>query len=358
VADTAAATPRYINSSTGLAQAIAEWAVEPALAVDTEANSLHSYTERTSLIQVSTRDQDYLVDPIALTDLSALGPVLADPSIEKVFHAAENDILGLKRDFGLSPQGVFDTMLASRILGIPRVGLADLLREHFGVTLDKRMQRYDWSTRPLDPAALAYAVEDTHYLLPLRDILRAQLETAGRWEEARQEFERLGRTTPVARVFDTEAFWRVKGAYEIGPRERAVLRELYRYRDEQARALDRPPFKVLSDGLLIELSRAQPRSLDELRRSNILSHFLVRRYGQGVLEAIRTGQSAPTPQRPRDQDRPDETVMERYERLRVWRKAAGADHGVDPDVILSNAALWTLARQAPRTLEAIAALDV
>ncbi|MFN8484614.1 MAG: ribonuclease D [Anaerolineae bacterium] len=349
---------KYISAPTDLSTALAEWTAVPALAVDTEANSLHSYTEHTSLVQVSTRHGDYIIDPIAVPDLSPLAPLFANPSIEKVFHAAENDILGLKRDFGFEVHGIFDTMLASRILGMPRVGLADLLQEAFGVTLDKRMQRYDWGTRPLDPAALAYAAEDTHYLLPLRDRLTEALVAADRWEEARQEFERLGRVSPTLRTFDADGFWRVKGVYEVAPRERAIVRELYRFRDEQARAADRPPFKVLSDSILIRLAQAQPHSLDELRRAEILTPYLLRRYGQGVLAAVRAGQSAPIPQRQRDHDRPDEETQGRFEALRVWRKATGAERGVDPDVILSNAALWALARRAPATLAALQALDV
>lgn len=350
--------PVYIDTPIALDEAAAAWRAAPALAVDTEANSLHSYTERTSLIQVSTRDQDYILDPIALTGLNALGVLLADPGIEKVFHAAENDILALKRDYGFVAHNVFDTMLASRILGLPRVGLGDLIRENFGVSLDKRMQRYDWSTRPLDPAALAYATEDTHYLLDLRDQLYRQLMAADRWEEARQEFERLGRAEPVQRVFDPDAFWRVKGAHDIQPRERAVLRELYRFRDEQARQLDRPPFKVLADASLIELSRAQPHSTDDLRPLAHLSHYQARKYGVGILAAVKTGQSAPIPYRPRDNDRPDDATLERFEALRAWRKATAAERGVEPDVLLSNAALWTLARRVPTTVDEIAALDV
>ena len=349
---------KYISTPAALGKAVGEWAQVPALAVDTEANSLHSYTEHTSLVQVSTRQRDYIIDPIALPDLSLLAPLFANPTIEKVFHAAENDILGLKRDFGFEVHGIFDTMLASRILGMPHVGLADLLQEYFGVTLDKRMQRYDWGTRPLDPAALTYAAEDTHYLLPLRDTLQQALIAADRWEEARQEFERLSRVSPTPRTFDSEGFWRVKGVYEILPRERAIVRELYRFRDEQAKAADRPPFKVLSDNVLIRLAQAQPRGLDELRRTEILTPYLLRRYGHGILAAIRAGQTAPIPQRQRDHDRPDEDTQARFEALRAWRKGVGAARGVDPDVILSNAALWTLARRTPTTLEALQALDV
>lgn len=350
--------PIYVDTPAILANAVTAWQAAPALAVDTEANSLHSYTERTSLIQVSTRDQDYIVDPIALTDLDAFGALLADPTIEKVLHAAENDILALKRDYGFAAHNVFDTMLASRILGLPRVGLGDLIRENFGVSLDKRMQRYDWSTRPLDPAALAYATEDTHYLLDLRDHLYQQLVAADRWEEARQEFERLGRAEPVQRVFDPDAFWRVKGAHDILPRERAVLRELYRFRDDQARQLDRPPFKVLADASLVELSRAQPQSSDDLRRLTHLSHYQARKYGPAILAAVRAGQGAPIPYRPRDNDRPDDATLERFEALRAWRKATAAERGIEPDVLLSNAALWTLARRLPATVDEIAAHDI
>ena len=154
---------------------IAALSGQPLLALDTESDSLYRYFFKIGMVQISTPTTDYLVDPLRLPDLAPLGDIMADPAVEKVFHAAENDILMLKRDFGFGFANVFDTMLAARILGWKQVSLAALLAQHFDVTLDKHAQLTDWGHRPLDAAQLSYACLDTHYLLPLRDLLIAEL---------------------------------------------------------------------------------------------------------------------------------------------------------------------------------------
>ncbi|HID88596.1 MAG TPA: ribonuclease D, partial [Anaerolineae bacterium] len=179
------------------------------VAVDTESNSLYAYHERVCLIQFSTRDADYIVDPLAGLDLSPLGDLFADPAVQKVFHAAEQDVANLKRDFGFRFDSLFDTMWAARILGWPRVGLADVLWETFGVRTDKRYQRYNWGKRPLPPEALKYASRDTHYLLPLRDLQVEALERSGRMEEAAEVFAQLAETPPASNPFGPSAFWRL-----------------------------------------------------------------------------------------------------------------------------------------------------
>src|SRR5690606_30069950 len=141
------------------------------LAVDTEANSLHAYQGRVCLIQLSTDTQDILIDPLVFepSDLDFLGEVFADPQIEKVFHAAEYDVMILRRDFGFEFSNLFDTMIAARVLGWERFGLGTILEERYGVRVDISHQRADWGRRPLPPHLLRDARIDTHYLLDLRD---------------------------------------------------------------------------------------------------------------------------------------------------------------------------------------------
>ena len=177
--------PVLVDSPPAFGEMIAALSGQPLLALDTESDSLYRYFFKVGLIQISTPATDYLVDPLRLPDLTPLGDILADPAVEKVFHAAENDILMLKRDFSFRFANVFDTMLAARILGWKQVSLAALLAQHFDVTLDKRAQLTDWGHRPLDAAQLSYARLDTHYLLPLRDLLIAELRQRRRWREAR-----------------------------------------------------------------------------------------------------------------------------------------------------------------------------
>jgi ribonuclease D len=260
-----------VNTPDALIEMIYRLTATPAIAVDTESNSLYAYSERVCLIQFSVPGQDYLVDPLVVEDLSALAPVFADPEIVKIFHAAEYDVMVLRRDYQFEFAGLFDTMIASRIVGWPRYGLASLLDERFGVQTDKRMQRTNWGRRPLLDEQMEYARLDTHYLIPLRDELLAELEAQGRLQEARAAFERVAESQWRKKDFDPDGFWRVKGANDLDEQGLAILRELYIYRDELAQGLDLPVFKVMGDGVLLAMSQRAPRSFAELGRIKGLS---------------------------------------------------------------------------------------
>ncbi|HEY3310605.1 MAG TPA: ribonuclease D, partial [Anaerolineales bacterium] len=225
---------------------------EPRLAVDTEANSLHAYQERVCLIQFSTPQVDYLVDPLALDDLTYLAPLFADPRIEIIFHAAEYDIIGLQRDFDFSFAAIFDTMLAARILGYKQVGLASLLSEKFGLDIDKHNQKADWGARPLSASLIDYARLDTHYLIALRDLLEAELREKGRWELAREDFQRSAFVNNGSNHRTARAAWeRIDGRQDLTPRQRTVLQELCLSREKLAARLNRPLFKVVGDTVLV-----------------------------------------------------------------------------------------------------------
>jgi ribonuclease D len=331
---------------------------EPLLGLDTESDSLYRYFHRVCLIQVSTRLADYVVDPLRLPNLEPLGALLANPGVEKVFHAAENDILVLKRDLGFEFAHVFDTMIAARILGYRRVGLAALLREKFDVELDKRTQLTDWGHRPLSAEQLNYACLDSHYLLSLRDLLKEELVARGRWREAQEAFSNLPDTPYVAKSFDPDGFWRYREARDLSPTELAVLRELYVWRDGQARAMNRPPFKVASDECLARLSREQPSRLADLH----LGRWQVQHFGGAILAAVERGKVAPAPQPPNRnsnrEHRLDPATVQRYDRLRAWRGQRAAERGVEADVVLTNEALLTIARAAPSSLSVLNGLGV
>ncbi|MBN1287386.1 MAG: ribonuclease D, partial [Anaerolineae bacterium] len=231
---------------------------EPLLGIDTESNSLYVYYERVCLIQISTRAQDYLVDPLALDCLGPLAPVMADSRIEKIFHAAAYDIASLKRDFDWTFSNLFDTMEAARILGWRQVGLGNVLEQEFNVEVDKRFQRANWGQRPLPKDRLQYAQMDTHYLPALRDRMAAKLKNSGHWEEALEIFSDIVRAPAAEHSFDPEGFWRIGKSHGI-PRDRiAEVRELYLLRDKIARRKNQPPFKIFSDKTLAALVHATP----------------------------------------------------------------------------------------------------
>jgi ribonuclease D len=331
------------------------------IAVDTEADSLFSYFEKVCLVQISTRGIDYLVDPLALEDktgtMSLLAPVFADPGIEKVFHAAEYDIFCLKRDFHFQFANLFDTMIAARILGWKNVGLGNILQEKFGVALNKKMQRADWGARPLTDEQISYAREDTCHLLALRDLQIDELKKAGRMEEAREEFARLALVEPTLRTFDPDAYWHIDGARKLNPAGLGILRELYRFRDMQARQEDKPPFKILSDTALMSIALARPGSPRALAQLRGISNFIVRRYGASILAAVTRGQQSPQITAPRPHARNDslldDAARNRFGKLKEWRKARAAKRNVETDVIVSNDVLFAIARKNPRTIETL-----
>lgn len=351
---------QLVQTSAELADMLDRLLAQPRVAVDTEANSLFSYYHRVCLIQFSIPGLDYLVDPLALADLRPLDVLFSNPHVEKVFHAAENDILMLQRDYGFQFAHLFDTMIAARILGWPHVGLAALLQEHFGVQLDKRMQLTNWGKRPLSPEQLAYARLDTHYLLPLRDQIYKELVARDRWEEAQDAFVALSKIEFVDKPFDPDGFWRIERAHRLTGRQLAVLRELYLWREECARHADLPPFKIVNDRTLILLSRQQPATLSALERFPGLSLLVRAHFSRELLNAIRRGQVAPIPTPPprlqHQSSRPDAATQARYDALRSWRTRQAAERGVDPDVVLTNEVLWQIARRNPRSLEELAQL--
>jgi ribonuclease D len=329
----------------------------PAVGVDTESDSLFAYREKVCLVQFSIPEADYLVDPLAPgLRLEPLAKLFADPHIVKVFHAAEYDVMCLKRDADLQFRNLFDTMWAARILGWKQFGLAAILGEHFGVQMDKRWQRHNWGQRPLERQALAYARLDSHYLVQLQDIQVQELEARGLTEQARETFDQVAEALPAPRETHPDDFWRIKGAWDLPPRSQAVLRDLFVFREKEARRRDCPPFKVMGDKTLIVLARARPRCAQDLVNLDGMSPLQIKRYREKVLEAVARGLSAPIPRAPRSSS-PDYGLLDRYERLRAWRKQAAAGRGVEPDVIVSNAVLMAVAQRQPRTPQELTGIE-
>jgi ribonuclease D len=349
--------PVLVADEDSLGALVRDLAPYPVVAIDTESNSLHAYRERVCLIQFSTPAADYIVDPIKLPGLEPLAPFFANPGQQKVFHAAEYDLICLRRDYRFECRNIFDTMSAARTLGWPQVGLAAILDTHFGVTLNKKYQRADWKRRPLTPEQLDYARLDTHYLAALRDRQLQDLTESGRLQEAHEEFERLTRLRGSLDNAgpDSGAFWRVSGARDLTPAQAAVLQALFAYREAQAERMDRPPFKVMGEATMMELARRAPSHGDDLRRVPGMTPEQIHRHGHGVLHAIQEGLRAPA-QRAPQADRESEEVRDRYDRLHTWRKDRARARGVESDVILPRTALWDLARHPPRTQGELAAI--
>ena len=348
----AAKPTKLITSSTELHKLVGSLAQNSSIAVDTESNSLHAYQEQVCLVQFTDKSGDALVDPLAIEDLSPLGSVLADPGIEKIFHAAEYDLIVLHRDYGFKIEKLFDTMIAARVIGRKKVGLGSLLEEEFQVRLAKKYQRADWGKRPLNPEMLDYARMDTHYLLQLRDKLEAELRRVGRWELAQEDFARLPKTILEQKNAKEAPLWRIKGIRDLDPPEIAILNELANYRDAQARRADLPLFKIMGDKTLVAIAAMRPAHRRHLEEINGMTPGQIRRHGKGILDAVRRGAKAKPLRRPR-RERYDPDYGDRLEELRKWRKLAAQKMDVESDVVLPRDVMEALARQNPRQLSEV-----
>lgn len=340
--------PIWVDDKDSLTQLVNNLSFQPRIAVDTESNSLHAYRERVCLIQFSTDDKDYLLDPLAFDDLSALAPVFADPKIEKIFHAAEYDLICLSRDFGFEFANLFDTMQAARILGYKFVGLDNILGEKFAVKVDKRHQKANWGKRPLTSEQLEYASMDTQFLIPLRNMLEKELREAGRWDLAQDDFL-LAQSVDVPKEKLNGSSWkRFSSRRNITKRELTIMRELTKCRDEIAEKLDRPPFKVITNNMLLDIAKNIPEKDVDLAGIG-LSQKQIRLWGNQILAAARRGLDAPLIKLEQTK-RPKDAVVRRIEKLKSWRKEKAEEMKVESDIILPKRFLYILSEHPPASL--------
>jgi ribonuclease D len=324
------------------------------VAVDTEAASFHKYLDRVYLLQLSSREETAVVDPLAVRDLSAFGAALADPAIEVVFHDADYDLRLLHQEFGFQATHLFDTRVAAQLLDEPGIGLAALLEKYLQLRIDKRFQRADWSVRPLSGEMLAYAATDTRHLAELRDIMRHRLTELGRLAWAEEEFVLVeGARWDTG---DAEPGWlRLKGAKLLKPRELAVLRSLHQWRDEQARRLDRAAFRILNNEPILAMAKAPPRDMEALKRVPGISPDQAERKGRQILAAIEEALALPDTELPRLERAPrraaDPALDARLERLKLARNRLAARYPLQPGVLCPNGTLEAIARANPKNLE-------
>ena len=354
-----------IESEPALRELVAKLSGARVLGIDTESDSSYAYQEKVCLIQISDLSADYIIDPLAVGDVSCLGEILSDRSITKVLHGADYDIVCLKRDYGFQIRGLFDTLIAAQLLGMERIGLADLVLGHFGIEIDKQFQRHNWALRPLQPEHVEYARGDTHYLLALREILKRRLNQIGRMRHFREECRLLERREWHGRGFDPDGWLDMKRAGELDEKGQRILRKLYLYRDKTARKLDRPPYKVIPDDLLIEVAVCKPQNERALDAVISPRSALRRRHGANIIEQVKLAQSddAPLPttsrktklRRPKSKLRPrlrGRQVERVLGELKAWRNEVLArGPQFTPFSVASNATLKWIATMRPNSID-------
>lgn len=332
---------------------------EPAIAVDLEADSLFHYREQVCLLQISTDSRNFLVDPLVLKDFSPLSSVFANARIQKVFHGADNDIRALYRDFLIEVNGLFDTQIAARFLGNDETGLAALLEKYLGVHIDKQFQKKDWSKRPLPAAMLDYAVQDTSHLLGLTRILVKELGARNRLSWVEEECELLSNVRQESRG-NGPLFLRFKGAGHLDRRDLAVLESILQWRDQRARERNVPPFKVLGNRPILEITKRRPGSKAELEDLPGLSKAQVRMLGASLLKKTREAMQLPEaelPTYPRNKrQKMDADTSKRIQMLKTWRMQRARELGLDPSLVCTNAQIQSIAFHSPRRRAELASI--
>lgn len=330
------------------------------LGIDTEAAGYHRYHDRISLVQITAGDDNFIIDPTALTDLSSLAPVFLDPGIEKIFHDADFDLRILHRDLGLTVHSLFDTQVAAAFVGERQLGLGAVVEKFLKIVLPKAYQRADWADRPLTEGMLEYAATDTVHLSRLRGLLVAELRRLGRESWAREEFTRREATRWQRTEPDAEAFLRMKGARDLTPRGLAVLREVWAWRESVGEERDQATFRILSNQAMLEISLTAPTDRSALRKIRGVSSGLVERRGDAILAAVHRGLDVPDAELPRFRPSKrwerDPAVEDRAERLRGIRNQRAEELDLDAGFLISRAMLDEVARQNPGSLDELAAI--
>ncbi|MBN1567990.1 MAG: HRDC domain-containing protein [Acidobacteria bacterium] len=330
------------------------------LAVDIEADSLYHYFEKVCLIQISSDRFTYILDPLAVDRIGELAPLMNNRLVEKVFHAAGYDIFCLRRDYGFEFAGIFDTHVAAQLLGYEFLGLSTLMGQLLGVHHSKRRQRDDWSRRPLASGQLEYAAMDTHHLLRLRDVLEADLRVKGRLSWAQEEFDAATAIERPEKEFDAEGFRRIKGNRELAPQDQLALRALYVFRDEIARKMDVPPFKVMNNSTLMELVRRPPLSPEEMFSRRGISNRVARKHASSIMNIMdKARQQDPSVLEPPSRNNwkaPGRAARLRLEALKIWRNEKAQALSLPVGVVFPAYLLETLAITPPADLNSFARL--
>ena len=340
-----------IASEQHLADLIRQIQAADRVALDTEADSLHSYREKLCLVQISApstvaacREDDFIVDPLSDLDLEPLRCALEPREI--VLHAADYDLRMLRRGLNFKANRVFDTVIAARLLGMREFSLGALVKRFFGVELHKHSQKANWALRPLPSRMLKYAVDDVHYLLPLAAKLEEELQRVHRHDWFRQSCQRAIELAAAERERILDELWRIGGAGALGPHAGAVLRALWQWRETEAEMADRPPFHILQNRELLNAA-------ESFTSGHVpdYKHFSARRrqtFREAAKIALQSPQSEWPVMRRRSGSRPSAEMRQCADQLRERRDKAAERLGLERSFIASRGALEAIAADSPR----------
>lgn len=335
----------------------------PRVALDIESDGFYNYRDQVCIVTLSDEKRDYVVDTIALGEAAHdMQRMVNREDVPLLMHSGQNDVLALKREYGFDFGLVHDTAVAAMLLGLQQTGLAALVEGYLGISLEKELQRYDWSRRPIEREHVRYLINDTRHLFEIHDRIEAELREHELLDEYHIECRAVAEAEPRPRDFDPERFRRIKGHGKLSNEQRGALKALYAWRDEVAGRLNRAPFRVTSDSSLLALARVKADSARDLEQARGIGDWLIREYSDEILETVRRGLADPAPVRPpRKKDpntrRMDPKQRDRLGRLKRWREQEAERRGLGLQAILPTAALKDLIFDPPTGKEELARAD-
>ena len=351
---------KLITTADDLRAVSAGLEIEKAIAVDLEADSMYHFKEKVCLLQIATPRQNLVIDPLRVRDLDPLKPVFANRNIKKILHGADYDVRSLYRDFKIAIHHLFDTQLASRFLGIRETGLEAVLAERFGVKLNKKFQRKDWSKRPLPEDMIAYAANDVRYLLPLAEILEKELTAKGRASWIAEECELLSRVRPAQNNHEP-LYLHFKGAGTLKPAGLAVLEALLKYRRSLARKKDKPLFKVFSNTSMLKIAVKKPTTIKQLEENTGLSRKQIQMHGDTLIDVVKNSLEMPAESFPvyprRRSPAVHPAVPDRVKALKRWRDKKARALDIEPGILLNKQMLMSIAVLNPRKPADLASVE-
>jgi ribonuclease D len=339
-----------------LSRAVEIWTSAKIIGVDTEANSFFAYHERLCLMQVSTDSQDWILDPFALgDDMQIMAPLLADPEVIKIFHAAEFDLMLIKKDMGVEVKGMFDTQVAMTFLRHQKTGLAALIESYYGIKLSKDEQRSNWGKRPLSDKQIAYARIDTHFLVDLYNKLVPELEEQNMAGAAYGEFDRQMREILIPAANNPDRYLKFKGAKKLDSSQLAKLQVVFEWREDTASKKDVPPFKVMSNQGLIGIAETNPRSIKELAEIKGVGWKIAKRIGDKIFKLLGSVEGKTVEFQAKkvskEERRARQIRRDNADALKAWRTTAANELDLPSERLIHRRQLEEIAYVLPQTSE-------
>ena len=347
---------RFIRTSAELDQFVSRISQEKILAVDLEADSMFHYQEKVCLLQMAGNGENVVIDPLEVNDLSPLAPIFKDKDVCKVLHGSDYDVRSLYRDFSIEINNLFDTQLASMFMGQRETSLGAVVCNRFGVALDKRYQKKDWSQRPLPDGMIEYAASDVYHLIPLARMLMDELEEKGRLDWVKEECDYLSEVRPMENGSDP-LFLRFRGAGRLPRRNLAALEGLLQYRRELAEKKDRPLFKVISNTALLKIATEMAQTPQAMEAARCLSAKQIRIYSKPLSAIVKKANALaekdlptyPRKRRPSVSPR----VPERIKIIKAWRDRLADGLELDPALLFNKALMTAIAVKKPADLQGL-----